>query len=287
MKVNLKIVMIVVISLFSVAAISTITIGGMLSAPNFVVIGDIPNELKGKNVKFNSNTGGPLSGWLIPGKSEFGGILLMHGVRSNRKQMIERAVFFNKIGYTILLFDFQAHGESPGKNITFGYLEAKDAEAAFTFLEAQLEIKTIGVIGVSLGGVSAILGNVSSRARALVLEAVYPTLREAVQNRMYIRLGNLGKYLSPLLVWQIEPRLGFNPKQLSPIDSLAKLDIPLLLIAGSDDRHTTLSESKRMYNTVLGKKEFWVVKGAHHQDFMKHSPLIYKNTVLKFFQRYL
>jgi len=211
----------------------------------------------------------------------------MHGIRSNRKQMTERAIFLNKIGYTVLLFDFQAHGESPGENITFGYLEAKDAEAAFSFLEEQLITKTIGVIGVSLGGASAILGDVANRAGALVIEAVYPTLHEAVRNRMYIRLGNLGRYLSPLLLWQIEPRLGFNPNQLSPIGSLSKLRIPLLMIAGSNDKHTTLRESKRMYDVVSGSKELWVVKGAHHQDFLKYSPITYKKTVLEFFQRYL
>lgn len=287
MKVKSKILITVVIILVGVSISVTLAVGGLLSAPNLVKIGEIPAELKGKNVKFNSNTGKSLSGWLIPGKSERGGILLMHGVRSNRKQMIDRAIFLNETGYTILLFDFQAHGESPGKNITFGYLEAKDAEAAFTYLEAQLETKIIGVIGVSLGGASAILSNISSRARALVLEAVYPTLREAVQNRMYIRLGVLGRYLSPLLLWQIEPRLGFNPDQLSPIGSLSKLNIPLLMIAGSDDEHTTLAESKRMYSTVQGSKELWVVKGARHQDFLKYSPVTYKDVVLKFFNRYL
>ena len=287
MKVKSKVLIFVAIILLGVSISLTLTVGGSLSAPTPVKIGEIPAKLKGKNVKFNSNTGKPLSGWIVPGKSERGGILLMHAIRSDRRQMIDRAIFLNEIGYTILLFDFQAHGESPGENITFGYLEAKDAEAAFTYLETQLETKTIGIIGVSLGGVAALLSNIPSRASALVLEAVYPTLREAVQNRMYIRLGVLGRYLSPLLLWQIEPRLGFNPEQLSPIDSLSKLNIPLLMIAGSDDEHTTLAESKRMYNTVIGTKELWIVKGAHHQDFSKYSPVTYKDDVMKFFNRYL
>jgi len=211
----------------------------------------------------------------------------MHGIRSNRKQMIDRAIFLKEIGYTILLFDFQAHDESPGDNITFGYLESKDAEAAFTYLENQLTKKTIGVIGVSLGGASAILGDVSIRANALVLESVYPTLRKAVQNRMSIHLGNPGSHLSPLILWQIKPRLGFYPDQLSPIDSLLKINTPLLIIAGTEDRHTTLDESRHMYNIALEPKEFWAVKGASHQDFLKYSPVIYKNTVSNFFKKHL
>jgi alpha/beta superfamily hydrolase len=51
----------------------------------------------------------------------------MHGVRANRLSMVERARFLSYAGYSVLLFDFQGHGESTGQHITFGYLESKDA----------------------------------------------------------------------------------------------------------------------------------------------------------------
>lgn len=286
-KNRLKFLLILSVIVLAVSLSVIYAVGSLLAAPNLVDIGDMPNDLNGESVEFVSETGSPLSGWLIKGKREFGGILLMHGVRSNRKQMVDRAIFLNKIGYTILLFDFQAHGESPGDHITFGYIESKDAEAAFTFLQQRLVIKSIGVIGVSLGGASAVLGDVSHRASALVLEAVYPTLRDAVQNRMSIRMGKLGVYLSPLLLWQLEPRLGFAPEQLSPIDALSEITTPVLIIAGTADKHTTLSESKRMFKAIQGEREFWAVKGAGHQDFLKYSPDQYKNKVKQFFDRYL
>ena len=269
----------------SIAAI--FALGSILSTPSHTKIGTIPAELKGKNVNFTSKTGSLLSGWLVMGDSKHGGVLLMHGVRSNRREMIERAIFLNQNGYSVLLFDFQAHGESPGKNITFGYLEAQDAEAAFTYLEKQLEVKSVGVIGMSLGGASAILSDVSQKANALVLEAVYSTLEEAVKNRITMRLGEFSRYLSPLIMWQIEPRLGFNPTILAPINSLAQAKAPLLIIAGTEDKHTTLSESKRMYNVAPEPKQFWAVKGASHQDFHQHSSVEYQKIVLNFFMLYL
>ena len=147
--------------------------------------------------------------------------------------------------------------------------------------------KNIGVIGVSLGGASAIMSNISSRANALVLEAVFPTFKDAVQNRMSIKLGKLGQLLSPLVLWQIEPRFGFSPDELAPIRMLSKLRTPILIIAGTEDKHTTMSESKRMYDAVPGNKEFWAVEGAHHEDFMKYSPSQYKAKVQGFFERCL
>ncbi len=284
---KLKYIFLTFLTAFSLFLVAMFAIGGVLSAPNQNKIGTMPVSLKGINVTFISKTGKSLSGWFVRGKIGRGGVLLMHGVRSNRREMIERAIFLNQSGYSVFLFDFQAHGESPGKHITFGYLEAQDAEAAFTYLEKQIEVKSIGVIGMSLGGASAILSDVSKRANAIVIEAVYPTLEEAIKNRISMRLGKLGRYLSPLIMLQIEPRLGFNPRLLEPIKHLSKIEVPLLIIAGTNDEHTTLSESKRMYNEALDPKQFWAVQGAVHEDFYRYSPLVYQEKILGFFELYL
>ena len=41
-------------------------------------------------------------------------------------------------GFSVLLFDFQSHGESPGRGIMFGWLEALDAAAAVAFVRTRL-----------------------------------------------------------------------------------------------------------------------------------------------------
>ena len=279
-----------IISFLSVLFISLVVVlfvGSVLSAPNNVTVGEIPVELNGKAIEFKNAAGTTLSGWFVPGDDKHGGILLMHGVRSNRREMVQRAIFLNQSGYSVLLFDFQAHGESEGQKITFGYLEAQDAEAAFSYLKKNIKKKSVGVIGVSLGGASALLGNVAKKADALIIEAVYPTFFEAVQNRISMRLGKIGHYLSHLLIWQIEPRLGFNPELLKPINQLSELNTPLFIIAGTNDKHTTLSESKRMYNVASEPKEIWLVEGAKHQNFHRYSPLIYQEKILNFFKKYL
>ena len=51
-----------------------------------------------------------------------------------------------------------------------------------------------------------------------------------------MRFGEIGRYLSSLIIWQIEPRLGFDPKLLSPIKSLAQAEDSVFIIAGTEDR---------------------------------------------------
>ena len=179
----------------------------------------------------------------------------MHGVRANRLSQVERARLFRAAGYDVLLFDFQAHGESPGELITFGYLESRDAEAALSFLRDRFPGRPLAAIGTSLGGASLALAHHPLPLDALVLESVYPTIDEAVADRLAVRFGPLGRPLAPLLLLQIEPRLGVPKSVLRPIDHLADIGCPLLMLAGTADRHTTPEETERLYAAAREPKE--------------------------------
>jgi uncharacterized protein len=238
-------------------------------------------------VVFPSDSGSSLRGWFVPGEPGRAGILLLHGVGGNRLQMLGRARFLHATGYSVLLFDFQAHGESPGRNITFGHLEACDARAALDFLRKRLPGAPLGVIGSSLGGAAALVGPQPLDASALVLEAVYPTLTAAVSNRLALWLGSPGRMLTPLLLIQVKPRLGFDPGDLEPVRSISTLNAPVLLIAGSDDAHTTLADTAELFAAARDPKELWIVPRARHVDLHRFAGAEYERRVLAFFERHL
>ena len=261
--------------------------GSMLSAPANQPIGNLPADLSGQPVQFSSSSGARLHGWLIPGKKGAGVIMLMHGVRASRLSMLDRARFLSAAGYSVLLFDFQAHGESTGAHITFGYLESKDAQAAVSFLQRTMPDEKIGVIGVSLGGAAALLAAPPLNINALVLEMVYPTINQAITNRLTMRLGAAASVLTPLLSWQFKPRLGVDVSALRPLDRVAHITTPKLFIAGADDRHTTLDESLQLFHAASDSKELWIVEGAKHTDLHLFARKEYEQRVLSFFEKYL
>ncbi len=211
----------------------------------------------------------------------------MHGVRGNRTSMLERARLLSHAGYAVLLFDFQAHGESPGNHITFGYLESRDARAAVSLLRTRAPGERIGVIGVSMGGAAALLATPALDADALVLEMVYPSIDQAIEDRLEIRFGKLGGVLAPLLRLQLKPRLGISPADLRPIDKVGSVHVPKLFIAGANDEHTRLEESRAMFAAAAEPKELWVVSGAKHEDLLGFAGQEYERRVLLFFDRYL
>lgn len=273
-------------SLFLLGVIGTWSIGYLLSRPNQIEIGEPPNDLAVEEIFIPTKNEGEISGWYIEGKPEFGGVLLLHSVRSSRLEMIARAKFLNSAGYTILLIDMQAHGETKGDLITFGHLESIDAKLAFSYLKDRVEGRPVGVVGVSLGGAAALL-NEPLRADAFVLEAVYSSIEKAVENRIAIRLGEFGRNLAPLLLWQIEPRLGISLEKLSPMSSISKVTVPTMIISGTDDRHTLPEEVTDMFSLLTGPKELWMVEGASHQNLHKYVQSEYEKNVLTFFRKHL
>lgn len=268
-------------------AISVWSAGTVLSWPARHEVGGIPAGMRGEAVEFASASGAILKGWLLAGEAGKGVVILMHGVRGNRLQTLERARWLNRQGYSVLLFDFQAHGESGGQQITFGYLESRDAQAAVQYARQRFPQVKIGVIGISLGGAASVLAEPPLPIDALVLEMVYPDIHRAIANRMALHLGGWARTLAPLLESQLKPRLGVGVEALRPIAHVASLTVPKLFIVGEYDRHTLLNESQEFFEAARTPKEFWVVPGAQHEDLYQVAQTEYERRVLAMLNKHL
>ncbi|MCP4285755.1 MAG: alpha/beta hydrolase [Gammaproteobacteria bacterium] len=262
-------------------------VGGSLADPQVGLVGVPPKGFQFESLEIERADGKKVAGWFVAGEIGKPGVLLLHSVRSNRKEMIGRAKFLVEAGYSALLIDMQAHGETPGENITFGFRESFDVRAAVNYLQRRVEPQKVGVIGVSLGGAAALLGESPVQADAVILEAVYSSIERAVENRISIRLGNVSKYLAPLLTWQIEPRLGISLEELSPLRAIGNLKAPVMIVAGIDDRHTKSEESRQLFEEACEPKQLWLIDGAKHENLHSYAGKEYEKRVLLFFRKHL
>jgi fermentation-respiration switch protein FrsA (DUF1100 family) len=195
--------------------------------------------------------------------------------------MVDRALALHRAGYSTLVIDFQATGESPGEAITFGWRERLDVIAAVQTLRQMLPTEPIGIIGTSVGGAATLLAAPGLDVQAVILEAVYPSVDVAVENRLRMRFGSVGAMLSPLLLVQLRPRLGVWPSDLRPVDHIALLQCPILIIGGDVDQHTTTEDTRRLYAAAREPKELWLIPGAAHVDYF-HASRDYQRRVLAF-----
>jgi len=261
-------------------------IGSLLVAPHQTTV-SLPPAFIGTEVKFPSTSGAQLRGNLLHGQPGKGMVILMHGVRGNRGAMADHAVFLHRAGFSVLLFDFQAHGESPGSKITSGYLESMDAAAAIQFAREKFPAERIGVLGSSLGGAAVVLAEPPLNIDAAVLELVYSDINTAIKNRIAISLGEWALPFSCMLVWQLKPRLGISPAALNPAERIAHLSCPKLILAGGKDRHTTLADTQLLFSRATPPKELWVIEDAAHQNLHEIAGIEYENKIIAFFEQHL
>jgi len=257
-------------------------IGWQLSRPVPVRVGPPPRELEAEPIGFRSDSGSIIRGWFSRTDGRRGAVLLLPGVRANRLAMVRRAYFLRAAGYSTLLIDFQATGESPGDQITFGWRERLDVLAAVRVLHERLPGEPVGIIGTSLGGAATLLATPPLEVRAVVLEAVYPSIEAAVKNRLEMRVGRLGAVLAPLLLLQLQPRLGVGPSQLRPVDHVGHLRCPVLVVGGMADRHTTEADTRALYEAAGEPRQLWLIPGVAHVDYLDAMGDVYRERVLAF-----
>ena len=265
---------------FTAVALGAWIAGGLLVAPASHSVGNCPEELS--EVSFPSDSGSAISGWLAEVPHADGAVLLVHGIRSDRKSMLGRAAFFESINFHTLCIDLQAHGESAGKKITLGYLESMDVAAGVQFLQNRFPRLPVVVVGTSLGGASALMASYDKMPDALIAEAVFLDLKTALKNRVTMKFGSPGSFLAPLLSVQVKPRIGISADGISPVKSAVDITNPTFVIVGEEDRHATPEESREIYRALSGDKELWVVPKAGHVDLYRAAPKEYEKRVTEF-----
>lgn len=240
-----------------------------------------------EQIAITNKYGNSIKGWYAEGKNKDKVILLLHPLRCNRSYMKDRADLFLKNGYSVCLIDMQAHGETVGKKVTFGYRESNDVIATVAYLKRVLKFDKVGVIGVSLGGAATLFGGSKINADAIVLESVYPEIQTAISNRVKMRLGPLDKFITPILMKQIKPILQIDPNFLNPIDYANSNETPKFLISGKADKRTTEKDTKNLYSAIKSYKELWLLEKAKHEDLYEYNPKEYEERVVEFFNKFI
>lgn len=245
-----------------------------------------PRELPVQPVELRSGRD-TIRGGFVRGDPGAGAVLLLHGVGACGHDMLERARFLFAAGYSVLVIDFRGHGDSTPERTTWGGLESRDARAALAYLHAALPRERIGVIGISMGGAAALVGPTPMPVDALVLESVYPTIADAVRNRLRAWLGPLGRVITPTVLASLFPRDGVTAEDLRPIDHIEAQTAPVLVIAGTGDRYTTVQESRALFARAREPKALWEVPGAGHDDLHAFARADYERRVGAFLSRHL
>ena len=242
-------------------------VGSYLSWPGNEAVP--PPAPPGRVVHLTASDGTAIEGSYWPGaRPDAPAILLLHGINNTRARLSAHALWLNGLGYAVLAIDLRGHGGSGAVARSFGFNEGRDAAAAVAFLRERAPGRKLGVIGVSLGGAAALLGEGTPLpVEAMVLHAVYPDLRTAIVNRL-ARIGSrtLAHLGEPLLSYQSRWRIGVGPERIAPIEGIRAYRGGVLVIGGGDDLSTRPVDTQALYDAAPGPKSLWLIAGADHVE---------------------
>jgi uncharacterized protein len=238
----------------------------------------IPAPPRGiESIRFAASDGVVLAGWWWAGRDPERAVVLLHGLHADRLQMLSRAEWLHRLGYSVFLFDFRGCGESGGA-ATFGFMERLDVEAALKFLRERKKVIGALLLGQSMGAAAALMaaGSWGSEVRGAILESPFDRFERAVRIRVRSAVGALEPAVSPLLLVQVPLRLGFHPEDLAPVEAIRKARGPVLLGFGGSDPYLGPRQVAGLFREAPYPATLWVVQRAGHTDLFRFDPKAYQ-----------
>src|SRR5260370_20530184 len=233
-----------------------------------------------------------LRGWKVRLPAPNGNwVLLFHGIADNRTGNSGHGEFLLRHGYSVVMMDARAQGESGGDMATFGWKERYDTVAITDALYASEKVSHLYALGVSLGAAMALQSAaVEPCIEAVSAEDPFANLRQVSYDYAGLHAGAwLGKTLfrpAPMMAMHsVEKEGGFKPEDASPEKAVAERPFPVLLICGTRDHTIPCRHAKRIYNAARGSRELWVVPGAEHASALGRAPAEYETRVVNLFQK--
>jgi pimeloyl-ACP methyl ester carboxylesterase len=251
---------------------------------------DAANE----TAEFTTSDGVALHGWFLRHEGERRVIVVMHGYRGEKSDVLGMSTALWRAGFDVLLFDFRGRGRSDRAPISMGLWEAADLAAALDWVSDRVPGARVGLLGYSMGGVVAILGGADARVAAIVTDSAFGSQREVLAHaaerdaRRVFKGWVPGQAFLPAMEWwhRRSGKPGFG--EIAPIDRLAALaGKPLLFIHGTRDRWIPLEQARRLIEAAPEPREAWLVEGAIHCGAYFVDRAAYCERVASFFARHL
>jgi len=246
-----------------------------------------------EDVAFSSFDGTQLKGWWLEANPGGPTVVILHGVKKNRTDVIRTAIILGRAGFNILVFDGRGHGHSGGRYVTYGFYERRDVDCVLKWLAEEKKVGPgcIGLAGESMGAAIALqVAGSNPAVSAVWADSPFASLRRITEEyvRQVTRLPDM--VLSPVIWTTIRManyRGKFDLELVNPLSVAASITCPVYMVHGTGDLLISPEHSKNIYSALNHKKEIWLVEGARHARAVGHSKNEYAERITKFFRESL
>jgi pimeloyl-ACP methyl ester carboxylesterase len=233
---------------------------------------------------------GSLAAWVVePSAVPAGTVLLLHGVRMDKRASVPVALAVCDAGYRAVLVDLPGHGESPGRYLTYGEREARDLSRFLDELQASgVQLGPVGVYGFSYGAAVAIdLAASDPRVRGVVAVSAFASLREVIRDYRNNYLPAVASIVPDGWFQQAVDDaawfIGFDPDASAPIRAIGSSTVPTLLIHGDADTQVPLRHSQTLARVANGRAKLVVLHGGTHDSMPVDATRVIRDEAVAWF----
>ena len=223
----------------------------------------IPDDVYRENVEIPIADDGFLRGWLLTGTYDSPRPFLIYfygGAQTVMEAAIELHALVENLEVNVLAVDYRGYGFSDGTP-TFAAL-SEDGPTIYDYLvsRTQPEPAPVFVGGRSMGTVPALNVAVSRPISGVFLVSSFTDKEEVVS------------HWEGLLPWYKRAFVRLRPDDAvqswtQPVELVQTLDLPVLVIHGTEDKTFPLSMGRRMFEEAGAAPKHWCqVDGRGHED---------------------
>lgn len=216
-------------------------------------------------------------------------VLLLHGYTSGKEAMLSYAEKYFSAGYSVLIPDQRAHGESGGEYCTMGCLESLDTLKWTESIVRLSPSAEIVIHGVSMGAAAALMAaadGVNENVAVIISDCAFSSLSEIAEYQLSERLGRAAALLAPGCSTITKLRIGCSWRDISPLAAVASNITPTLFIHGAADAFIPVKTAHELYSAATGEKELCIIENAAHAEAMYKDTEKYWTAVFNFIEKH-
>lgn len=214
-------------------------------------------------------------------------VICFHGYTSQgMSDYIGLSGYYLQKGYSMLLVDERAHGQSEGKHIGFGCLDRQDA---LKWIEKVIkdcgEDVEILLHGTSMGGATVLMTSglkLPIQVKGIISDCAFTSAKEVfthVLKSMYHMPAFPTIQISDFMNRKLS---GYGLDECNAAREVKKAKVPILLIHGSGDTFVPCSMCETIYQNCASPKKKLIIEGAAHAESYYKDPTSYEKALNEF-----
>ena len=229
-----------------------------------------------------------LKAWIArPEEAPRAVVFVLHGISDSKATQAGTLNFLAKRGIVGIAPDFRAHGQSDGYTATYGYVEKQDMAELRKIAAGEFPRLPVGLWGSSYGGAVALQAmEIDPEFDFAIIENTFADLRDVARQQVIHRTSLPVSGLGPYFIDRAGEAGGFDPGQISPETSMARIRVPVLHMHGEQDEVIPFEQGRRISrHAKTDKYRFVPIHKGTHYHLSAGDPASYSREVDEFLDR--